>query len=64
MPSLLPRPRLGAGSGGQASASTDPVKEGLEKVDRIKSFFKEAKAYFNEPAPEDELEVHVCKMIV
>ena len=44
MPSLLPRPRFGSGSGGgSGNQQTDPVKEGLEKVDRIKSFFHEAK---------------------
>jgi imidazolonepropionase-like amidohydrolase len=43
MPSLLPRP----GSGGSTSGQTpsDPVKEGLDQIDRMKSFFREAKAY-------------------
>ncbi len=50
MPSLLPRPRgFGFGGGGNAGPNaapqTDPVKEGLEKVESIKSFFREAKAY-------------------
>jgi imidazolonepropionase-like amidohydrolase len=44
MPSLLPRPRGGGGSGPQQPPS-DPVKEGLEKVEQVKSFFAEAKAY-------------------
>ena len=54
MPSLLPRPRFGSGSGGGSgnNQQTDPVKEGLEKVDRIKSFFHEAKAYLAEPTHE------------
>jgi imidazolonepropionase-like amidohydrolase len=52
MPTLMPRPRFGPGAGGPNAqqASADPVKEGLEKIDRIKSFFSEAKAYLMEPA--------------
>lgn len=51
MPTLLPRPRFGGGGGGanNSPAAADPVKEGLEKIDRIKSFFAEAKAYLAEP---------------
>ena len=58
MPSLLARPgggRFGGGGGGagpQAPAS-DPVKEGLEKIEGLKSFFKEAKAYHAAPAHEE-----------
>lgn len=57
MPSLLPRPRFsgsgGSGGGGPQQPQPDPVKEGLEKVDQIKSFFREAKAY-NAEANHDE----------
>lgn len=50
MPSLMPRPRFGGfggGSGGGGSQQTqpDPVKEGLDKIEQIKNFFTEAKAY-------------------
>ncbi|HEX2533432.1 MAG TPA: amidohydrolase family protein, partial [Chitinophagaceae bacterium] len=45
MPSLLARPRFG----GTAPAA-DPVKEGLEKIDALKQFFREAKAYNSGPA--------------
>ena len=51
MPSLMPRPSFGRGGGGggfggpNAGVQTDPVKEGLEKIEKLKSFFKEAKAY-------------------
>jgi imidazolonepropionase-like amidohydrolase len=46
MPSLMPRPRLGGfGNGGPQQPPSDPVKEGLEKIEQIKSFFSEAKAY-------------------
>ncbi|HVG41905.1 MAG TPA: amidohydrolase family protein [Chitinophagaceae bacterium] len=50
MPSLIPRPgggRFGGGGGpgGPQQPATDPVKTGLEQVDRMKSFFKEAQAY-------------------
>ena len=56
MPTLLPRPRLGGGGGGVGGAQqsqTDPVKEGLEQVDRMKSFFREAKAYNAEATHEE-----------
>jgi len=50
LPSLMARPRFGGfggggGRGGGPNQESDPVKEGLEKIDMIKSFFQEAKAY-------------------
>ncbi|MFN2457528.1 MAG: amidohydrolase family protein [Chitinophagaceae bacterium] len=48
MPSLLPRPRgFGSAPGGPNASQppVDPVKQGLEQVDKIKMFFREAKAY-------------------
>ena len=55
MPSLMPRPdfsRFGGGGGGrfgpQQGNQTDPVKEGLNKIEELKTFFNEAKAYFAE----------------
>lgn len=49
MPSLMTRPRFGGfgggGGGGPQQPQSDPVKEGLDQVDRMKSFFREAKAY-------------------
>ena len=55
MPSLMPRPdfsRFGGGGGGrfgpQQGNTTDPVKEGLNKIEELKSFFTQAKAYFAE----------------
>ena len=57
MPSLLPRPRVGFGGsssgGSNPQSQPDPVKEGLEKIDRIKSFFYEAKAYHAEPSHDE-----------
>ena len=53
MPTLMPRPnfgRFGGGGGGPNAGGmpqTDPVKEGLEKMEQLKSFFKEAKAYLD-----------------
>jgi imidazolonepropionase-like amidohydrolase len=59
MPSLLPR-RGGTGFGGggggnfgpNASAAPDPVKEGMDKIEGIKGFFREAKAYLGESTHE------------
>jgi imidazolonepropionase-like amidohydrolase len=49
MPALLPLPggRFGraARGAGPNGDQTDPVKEGLDKVEKLKSFFREAKAY-------------------
>lgn len=51
MPSLMPRPsfgRFGAGMPGGPNPGTpqpDPVKEGLEQLEKLKTFFREAKAY-------------------
>jgi imidazolonepropionase-like amidohydrolase len=51
MPSMIARPR-GFGSNSN-QPTTDPVKEGLERVEKIKSFFREAKAYNAEPAHDE-----------
>ena len=50
MPSLMPRASVGGFGGGGAGNGpqqplSDPVKEGLDKIDQVKSFFSEAKAY-------------------
>jgi len=54
MPSLMVRPRgFGGGFGGRfgpQQSETDPVKEGLDKIEGLKTFFREAKAYLAEPA--------------
>jgi hypothetical protein len=51
LPTFILRPRRGGGGGripGQESPP-DPVKQALEKIDQLKSFFREAKAYLGEP---------------
>lgn len=55
MPSLLARGGRGRFGGGfpgrfqQAGGpATDPVKEAMDKIDEVKKFFREAKAYFGE----------------
>ncbi len=54
MPSLMARPSFGGFGGGggrfgpQQNSGTDPVKEGLNKIEELKTFFNEAKAYFAE----------------
>ncbi len=42
LPLLMARPRFGGRGGGSES---DPVKEGLKKIDELKTFLSEAKAY-------------------
>lgn len=58
MPSLMPRPSFGRGGGGgfgpnAGQSAGDPVKEGLEQIEKLKAFFREAKAY-NEVAKHEE----------
>lgn len=58
MPTLMPRPTFGRGGGGggfgpNAQTQTDPVKEGLEKIEGLKAFFREAKAYAAQPTHEE-----------
>lgn len=57
LPSLLPRPaggRFGGGGGRNGpQPERDLVKEGLEKIEGIKSFFLEAKAYLDAPSHDE-----------
>lgn len=59
MPSLLARPSFGRGGGGApggpnaSAAPGDPVKEGLEQIEKLKGFFREAKAYNGNAAKEE-----------
>ncbi|MGZ8510863.1 MAG: amidohydrolase family protein [Chitinophagaceae bacterium] len=57
MPSMMPRPRAGRMGGGGGSGpqqpEPDPVKEGLDKIDLVKSFFSEAKAYLTSSIKEE-----------
>lgn len=59
MPSMLPPPAFGGPGGGRFrnggadQPQPDPVKEALEKIDGLKSFFREAKAYNAETAHEE-----------
>lgn len=52
MPLLMTPPNrfggFGGGVGGPNAQQPDPVKEGLDKIDKIKSFFREAKAFNSE----------------
>lgn len=48
MPSLLARPRGRGNFGGAQQPAEDPVKKGLEQVEKVKLFFREAKAYLTE----------------
>ena len=53
MPSFIARPRrFGGGGGGRGmrpEAGEDPTAEALAKVEELKRFFREAKAYYAEP---------------
>lgn len=53
MPSLLNR--RGGRGGGPATqqAAVDPVKRGVEQVEGVKSFFREAKVYLSQPKHEN-----------
>ena len=48
MPSFISRPNRFAIFLGLPVDRTDPTKQALEKVDEIKTFFRQAKAYFEE----------------
>jgi imidazolonepropionase-like amidohydrolase len=57
IPSLMPRPSFGRGGGGgfgpNAGQQSDPVKEGLDQIEKLKAFFREAKAYQAAPSHEE-----------
>lgn len=53
MPSLLNRQRGRGGFGGGPQPPADPVKTGLEQIEKVKSFFREAKAYMAEARHEN-----------
>jgi imidazolonepropionase-like amidohydrolase len=57
MPSMMPRPRFGGfgggGVGGGQQPQSDPVKEGLDQIEKVKSLFREAKAYLAETKHEE-----------
>jgi imidazolonepropionase-like amidohydrolase len=59
MPSLMARPSFGRFGGGGVGGpnpggqQSDPVKEGLEKIEGLKAFFREAKAYNAMPSHEE-----------
>ncbi len=48
MPSLLNRTGGRRGGFGTPQTTVDPVKRGLEQIDNVKTFFREAKAYLAE----------------
>jgi imidazolonepropionase-like amidohydrolase len=48
MPTLMPRPR-GFGRFGGPREQTDPIKEGMDQIDGIRTFFAQAKGYAAEP---------------
>jgi imidazolonepropionase-like amidohydrolase len=48
MPSLLPRPRGRNNFFGAPQNNEDPVKKGLEQIEKVKTFFREARGYLTE----------------
>ncbi|MES1215604.1 MAG: amidohydrolase family protein [Bacteroidota bacterium] len=55
MPSLMPRPanRFGGFGRGGAQPERDPVKDALDKIEGLKIFFREAKAYLALPSHDE-----------
>lgn len=58
MPSLMARPSFGRRGGGgpggpNPGGGSDPVKEGLQQLENLKGFFREAKAYLAAPTHEE-----------
>jgi imidazolonepropionase-like amidohydrolase len=50
MPSLMPAGRGFGGRGGRPQSSAEAMQQGLQKIDSLKMFFREAKAYQAEGA--------------
>jgi imidazolonepropionase-like amidohydrolase len=54
MPTMMPRPRgFGGGGGGRfggPNEERDPVKEGMDQIESIRTFFAQAKGYAAEPS--------------
>ncbi|TAF54241.1 MAG: amidohydrolase [Sphingobacteriia bacterium] len=63
MPSLLSRPggRFGALFAQFFSVQGDPTKEALDKIDAVKQFFREAKAYFAQESKEPNLKLEAAR---
>ncbi|MFM1794351.1 MAG: hypothetical protein RL642_736, partial [Bacteroidota bacterium] len=49
MPALFNRPNRFAFFMGQQGPQQDPIKRGLEQIEEVKAFFREAKAYLAQP---------------
>jgi imidazolonepropionase-like amidohydrolase len=49
MPALFNRPNRFAAFLGQQGPQQDPIKRGLEQIEEVKIFFREANAYLNQP---------------
>src|SRR5580704_16003437 len=49
MPTFITRPRRFGGGGRTPQEETDPTKQALDKIDEIKGFFRQARAYLQEP---------------
>lgn len=49
MPALFNRPNRFAAFMGQQGPQQDPIKRGLDQIEEIKSFFREANAYLSQP---------------
>lgn len=53
MPSLLPRPRGAGGFGQRQQPAEDPIKQALDRIEEVKNFFRQAKAYLAGTTPKE-----------
>jgi len=62
MPGFIKRPERFMRFSGQPQEMTDPTRQALDKIEEVKSFFRQAKAYAEEPThPETNLKFEAVK---
>lgn len=61
LPSLINRPNPFAEFFGTAGAAADPLKRGLEQIEKLKQFFRDAKAYNQNPTTPTNIKLAAVK---